>query len=411
MIDIGSVCSGYGGLDLGIGLAIPGTRLAWVADYEPPTEKQPNPKQGPSIILAHHWPDVPNLGDITAVRWPDTRPVKIVAGGTPCQDVSVAGARGGMRAGTRSGIWSSMVDAIAHHRPTLVIWENVRGALSAEANSNVEPCPICLGDERECSLRALGRVLGDLAELGYDAVWVVLPASAVGAPHRRERVFVAAWPADPDSDPVRVEPVAEPGGIGPAVAGRAAVDADRFGPAWGGRARFRGPGSEDSDPGHAADPDEQGWQGEQPEAGRDLPDGCADADSEGDGWDEGGAEPAGVVGGSDAAISSVRSAADADPINWGQFGPAIARWESVLGRTAPRPTELSARGSEALSPAFVEWMMGLPAGHVTGVPGLTRNDQLKALGNGVVPQQAAAAVTYLLRFAPERIRRDLQIGD
>lgn len=54
------------------------------------------------------------------------------------------------------------------------------------------------------------------------------------------------------------------------------------------------------------------------------------------------------------------------------------------------------RGGQQLSPAFVEWMQGLPAGHVTAVPGLSRNEQLKMLGNGVVPQQAAAALIHLL---------------
>ena len=67
-----------------------------------------------------------------------------------------------------------------------------------------------------------------------------------------------------------------------------------------------------------------------------------------------------------------------------------------MGRTAPAPTELSPKGSPRLSPKFVEWMMGLPAGHVTDVPGITRSDQLKALGNGVVPQQAALATRMWL---------------
>jgi DNA (cytosine-5)-methyltransferase 1 len=81
---------------------------------------------------------------------------------------------------------------------------------------------------------------------------------------------------------------------------------------------------------------------------------------------------------------------------WGQYAPAIARWEA-LTRPAPAPTEPTGKGgAHRLSPAFVEWMMGLPLGHVTDVPGVSRNDQLKALGNGVVPQQAAEAVRYLL---------------
>jgi DNA (cytosine-5)-methyltransferase 1 len=76
---------------------------------------------------------------------------------------------------------------------------------------------------------------------------------------------------------------------------------------------------------------------------------------------------------------------------WGDYAPAIARWEN-LTRPAPPPTEPTGRdGAARLSPAFVEWLMGLPAGWVTAVPGITRNQALKALGNGVVPQQAAAA--------------------
>lgn len=74
----------------------------------------------------------------------------------------------------------------------------------------------------------------------------------------------------------------------------------------------------------------------------------------------------------------------------------MRRWEAISGRPAPSPTEAGPKGAQRLSPAFVEWMMGLPEGWVTDVPGLTRNEQLKALGNGVVPQQAAAALRSLL---------------
>lgn len=80
---------------------------------------------------------------------------------------------------------------------------------------------------------------------------------------------------------------------------------------------------------------------------------------------------------------------------WGVYETAIHHWEH-LTRPAPPPTEIGPKGSARLSPAFTEWMMGLPAGHVTAVPGLTHNDQLRALGNGVVPQQAAAAIRWTL---------------
>lgn len=68
-----------------------------------------------------------------------------------------------------------------------------------------------------------------------------------------------------------------------------------------------------------------------------------------------------------------------------------------MGRPAPPPTETGTKGGQRLSPEFVEWMMGLPHGHVTHVPHVKRNEQLKALGNGVVPQQAALALATLLR--------------
>ena len=104
------------------------SHTAWVSDIEP----------GPCNILAHHHPDIPNLGDITQVDWTQVEPVDIITGGSPCQDLSLSGRRAGMRPGTRSGLWESMLTAIATIRPRLVVWENVRGAYSAEAFSLME---------------------------------------------------------------------------------------------------------------------------------------------------------------------------------------------------------------------------------------------------------------------------------
>lgn len=81
---------------------------------------------------------------------------------------------------------------------------------------------------------------------------------------------------------------------------------------------------------------------------------------------------------------------------WGPYEPAIRRWEAVLQREAPSPTEPGTADRPRLSARFVEWMMGLPDEWVTGTPGIARGAQLKALGNGVVPQQAYAAVCSLL---------------
>jgi DNA (cytosine-5)-methyltransferase 1 len=92
--------------------------------------------------------------------------------------------------------------------------------------------------------------------------------------------------------------------------------------------------------------------------------------------------------------------------DWGQYAPAIERWEKVIGRPAPAPTKPDGRdGSHRLSSAFTEWMMGLPEGWVTGC-GLTRNEELKACGNGVVHQQAALALKVLLDNVPLERERE-----
>lgn len=82
-------------------------------------------------------------------------------------------------------------------------------------------------------------------------------------------------------------------------------------------------------------------------------------------------------------------------IDWGKYSGAIVRWERVLGRSAPDPTIPGVNGRPRLSPLFVEWMMGLEPGHVTG-HGLRPAQELKALGNGVCPQQALLALHMLL---------------
>lgn len=86
--------------------------------------------------------------------------------------------------------------------------------------------------------------------------------------------------------------------------------------------------------------------------------------------------------------------------DWGIYTDAIRRWEEILATPAPDPTVTGARGGRVLSPYLAEWMVGIP-GRVTGVPGLSRNEQLKLIGNGVVPQQAELAIRCLLAILQE----------
>lgn len=371
---IGSLFSGYGGLDMAVREVL-GGRVAWHCEIDPP----------PARILAHHHPDVPNLGDITAADWAGVEPVDVLTGGFPCQDVSLAGRRAGISSGTRSGLWNHMADVIDRLRPGLVAIENVRGLLSAHADSPLEPCPWCVGGGPVSGLRALGAVLGDLADLGYDARWCGLRAADVGAPHARFRVFVVAWPA---------------------------ADTDGVGQVRGGSSRGWWGGPADDD---LAAADTSGWElqrrgvsgvlageagpgeGEGTQRERDrhpAGDGsAAAADPSGGRREEHPERHLGEETGQQAPLGGNPAGRVLD---WGAYEPAIRRWEHILGRVAPAPTQTSKRGGQQLSPGFVEWMMGLPAGHVTGVPGLSRAEQLKALGNGVVPQQAAAALRAML---------------
>ncbi|QHB38104.1 DNA methyltransferase [Mycobacterium phage Noelle] len=171
---IGSLFSGAGGLDLAVEEVFDAETI-WQVELE----------KAPATVLAKRF-GVPNYGDITKVDFRTVPAVDILCGGFPCQDVSAAGRKAGIADGTRSGLWSYFAEAIDILRPQVVIIENVRGLLSAKAT----------GPEG-VSMRAMGRVLGDLADLGYDAKWKTVAAGAVGAPHKRERVFIVAKPADP----------------------------------------------------------------------------------------------------------------------------------------------------------------------------------------------------------------------
>lgn len=159
------LCAGYGGLGMAVEQLI-GDRVAFVAESDPAA----------SAVLAARFPDAPNIGDITAYDWSRlVGLVDIITAGWPCQNISNAGDKKGL-AGDRSKVWHNVAEAIRTIRPRLVFLENVSAVRSRG--------------------RGLDRVLGDLAEIGYDARWVCLRASAVGAAHPRDRFFCLAVPAN-----------------------------------------------------------------------------------------------------------------------------------------------------------------------------------------------------------------------
>lgn len=273
---MGSLCSGYGGLDAGW-LAVAGGRVEWVSEID-----------GDALTVLG---GVPNVGDLTEVDWAAVPPVDVLTAGYPCQPFSHAGSRKGEKDDRH--LWPYIADAIGVLRPGFVFLENVQGHLS-------------LG---------FADVLGDLARLGFDARWCVVRASDVGAPHQRARLFVLSYANGAGRG--------EHGGSVP-------VRAEQF---------------------------------------------------------------AFEHGGGDVADAGGERHGSASSETWGKYEPSIRRWER-LTRPAPPPTVPGDRNPR-LNPVFVEWMMGLPEGHVTG-HGLKHNACLRLLGNGVVPQQAALALRHLV---------------
>lgn len=160
---IGSLCSGYGGLDMAVE-AFYNAETVWMSDID----------KASSLVIDKRW-GLPNLGDLKTVDWENTESVDILTAGYPCQPFSTAGQRKG--ANDPRHLWPSIKEIISRIRPGIVILENVRGHLT-------------LGFKE---------VLKDLTEIGYDARWEIIRASDVGAPHRRERLFVLAKPSNSNS--------------------------------------------------------------------------------------------------------------------------------------------------------------------------------------------------------------------
>ncbi len=169
----GSLFSGIGGFDLGFERA--GIETVWQVEIDPYCRR----------VLERHFPGAARYADIRECCGPrryrldkceyahQLAPVDILSGGFPCQDISDAGKRQGID-GERSGLWREYARLIGELRPRFAVLENVAALLH----------------------RGMGRVLGDLAEIGYDAEWASIRASDVGAPHIRERIWIIAYPAE-----------------------------------------------------------------------------------------------------------------------------------------------------------------------------------------------------------------------
>lgn len=158
MLTVGSLFSGIGGIDLGLERA--GMTVQWHSEIDPFACR----------VLKKHWPDVPNIGDITKVEWENVPYVDVIAGGYPCQPFSLAGKRAGEN--DPRHLWPYFRTAISHLRPRYALLENVRGHLTLGGTA----------------------VIADLAAIGYDCEWRIISAASVGANHRRDRLIIVAYP-------------------------------------------------------------------------------------------------------------------------------------------------------------------------------------------------------------------------
>jgi DNA (cytosine-5)-methyltransferase 1 len=284
-LKIGSLCTGYGGLDLAVE-AYFNAETIWCAEID---------KYASQVIEQRF--DIPNHGNIKEINWASLEPIDILTAGYPCQPFSHAGYRKGTDDDRH--IFPYILEAISTLRPRYAVMENVRGHLS-------------LG---------LKEVLESLASIGYAARWEIVRASQAGAPHQRARIFIVAYPNGDACEESR-----------------------------------RATGS--------------------------IP-----------------SEASQIINGSDRSIDGC-SDKDASYSNYQHF--THNRQVQGLGRRFTSRCQMHMQEppdaldqDDKLNAYFVEYMMGLPSGWVTET-GLSRAQQLKMLGNGVVPQQAELALELLL---------------
>jgi DNA (cytosine-5)-methyltransferase 1 len=317
MLKIGSLCTGYGGLDMAVE-AYFGAETVWTSDID----------KYASIVIKERI-GKPNVGDLKVVDWTQVEPVDILTAGYPCQPFSNAGQRKGTN--DERHIFPYIMQAVSILRPRFIVLENVRGHLT-------------LGFKE---------VLKELAETGYDAKWRIIRASDAGAPHRRERLFIIAQPPNTNGigSQFRVNETqwnqgqsqSEPCQCGEVIANTNCCTCSQS---------------------RRTDRSIHGATGE-------------------------------ILNGSDRNVYGCGSSLASDSKCERLQGSVKTgfRYEQSGQMHLRRPPNPLDQGR--LNAKFVEYMMGLPEGWVTDLP-LSRSQQLKILGNGVVPQQAYLALQLLL---------------
>ena len=199
--------SGIGGFSLGLEAA--GMETVAFCEIEPFCQK----------VLRKHWPDVPIYDDVKELtnerlRADGITDIDVISGGFPCQDLSVCGYQEGINA-DRSGLWSEIARLVGEIRPRYAIVENVTALISGDSG------------------RWFGKVLGDLAEIGYDAEWDCIQPAHVGIPSARDRVWICAYPAKEHVEEVvdKRRLSFKPGGMGADHLSRTgwSVDSSRMG--------------------------------------------------------------------------------------------------------------------------------------------------------------------------------------
>jgi DNA (cytosine-5)-methyltransferase 1 len=322
MLKIGSLCTGYGGLDIAAEAYFQ-AETVWVSEFD---------KYASKVVEARI--NKPNFGNLKVINWQEMEPIDILTAGYPCQPFSHAGLRKG--AEDERHLWPYIKTAISVLRPRYVVLENVRGHFG-------------LG---------FREVLGDLTSIGYDARWTLIRASDVGAPHRRERLFILAYPNSARWSRAKPSDFQE---TQPWNSSRDTYEyPNTDGQRWS-LVRDRGR--------------EVRYKGEpQPLASKLVE--AVIANTDGIPYDDARREHRDIY----RAPGQEFNRSD-------RFKPRFSL--EMASQAVPSPLD-----EGKLNVKFVEYMMGLPDGWVTDVD-LPRSQKLKILGNGVVPQQAYRALELL----------------